>query len=251
MAQNPAGPDPRPRQASRPSDEEWTPVVRTGRRRAVALVVVLSMVLALVGGTVVSVLAAGAASAHDQLVGSDPKDGATLDEPVTSVTLEFSDEIIADGTQVRATTPDGKTDAGIAIDGREVVVDLGEQTAGGAYTLAWRVVSSDGHPIEGELGWTVAEQPEPTPSPEPSEAASEQPTPAPSPSASVVATDDLAAAPATSPSPATTDDASGSIPLLYGAALVAIIGVALVLLVRSRRRLHDQHGTDPGRSPHD
>jgi methionine-rich copper-binding protein CopC len=247
VAQKPAGPDPRSQQPSRPADEEWTPVVRTGRRRAVALVVVLSMVLALVGGTVVSILSAGSASAHDQLVGSDPKDGAELEKPVTSVTLEYSAEIIADGTQVRATTPDGEVDADVTVDGTDVVVDLGEQTSGGEYDLAWRVVSSDGHPIEGELSWTVADQPEPTPSDEatPSDEPSET---AESPEA---AASDAAAEPAPSSSPAQSTDDDGSIPLLYGAALVAIIGVALALLVRSRRRLHDQAGPGPNGAPED
>jgi methionine-rich copper-binding protein CopC len=207
------------------------------------------MLLTVLGGTAVTIMTAFPAAAHDQLVGSDPKDGAELDEPVDTITLTYSAVLVADGTMVHVVTPDGDVTADVTVDGTDVVADLGEQSAGGEYTVHWRVVSSDGHPIEGELAYTVADQPEPAPSPTPSAEASE-PAATASAEASPEAADG-AAAPSGSPSavPAgedasAQDDGAGALPWIYGTVIVAAAGVALMMVARSRRP-----GGPPGSTP--
>lgn len=244
VAQNSAGSRPASRQSSATEGPDWTPVRPQRRKRVVAAVVALAMLLTAVGGTAAVVLSATSASAHDQLLSADPEDGAALDEPVEEITLTFSADVIADGTQVRVTPPDGEpVDAEISVDGTDVIADLGEQAAGGDYAVEWRVVSSDGHPITGELGYTVADQP----------AAAEmtdEPVPAASAEAELEESGDLeglGAAPEPSEStPAEeSSDEAGTMPVLYGAALVLMIGVAVALLMRSRRRLHESQQSDP------
>jgi methionine-rich copper-binding protein CopC len=235
VAQNPAGREPaarRPNNGTSTSGPDWDPVRPQRRRRVVAAVVALAMLLTLLGGTAVTIATAFPASAHDQLVDSDPKDGAELDEPADTITLTYSAEIIADGTQVRVTTPDGEVDAAVTVDGTDVVADLGEQTSGGEYVAAWRVVSSDGHPIEGEVAWTVADQPEAAPS-----EAAEEPVPAASAEASQEAAGEL--------------EGLGAMAWVYGVAVVAIVGVALALLARSRRSSVGSEPTDPHQGPQD
>jgi methionine-rich copper-binding protein CopC len=219
------------------------------------------MLLTVLGGTAVTIMTAFPAAAHDQLVDSDPKDGAELDEPVDTVTLTYSADLVADGTMVNVITPDGEVTADVTVDGTEVVADLGEQTAGGEYTVQWRVVSSDGHPIEGEFAYTVADQPEPAPSAEPSTEASES-APAASPEASEEAAAESdapgAATPSASPSTvpagedaAAQDDGAGALPWIYGTVVVAAAGVALMMVARSRRRPGGPPGSTPQGGPQD
>ncbi|WP_407320195.1 copper resistance protein CopC [Isoptericola halotolerans] len=257
MAQTPEGsrPDSRP-SGRRPSASgpDWTPV-RKNRGRVVAAIVALAMLLTAVGGTAVSILGASSAGAHDQLVSSDPADGDELDAPVGEVTLTYSAEIIADGTQVRLATPDGDVDADVAIEGEQVTATFDTPDAGGEYRVQWRVVSSDGHPIEGELAYEVAAPAAPSPeesgpTDEPGEAASAEAeleesgeaqglgaAPEPSPSATEPVGDEGA------------DGSTGAMPLVYGAALVALIGVAAMTVLRSRRRLHETTGQEPRDGP--
>ncbi|NOV98414.1 copper resistance protein CopC [Isoptericola halotolerans] len=236
MAQKPAGsePAPRPSAARRPSGPDWTPV-RKNRGRVVAAIVALAMLLTVVGGTAVTVLGASSAGAHDQLVSSDPADGDELDAPVGSLTLTFSAEIIADGTQVRVVTPDGEVEADVAVDGEQVTATFDAPAVGGDHQVLWRVVSSDGHPVEGDYSYVVAAQPDVAPEePEPGDAASAEALGQPAPEQTV--------SEQVTPAADATDGSTGAMPLVYGAALVALIGVAAMLVVRSRRRLHETTG---------
>lgn len=239
MAQTPEGsePDSRP-PGRRPSTSgpDWTPV-RKNRGRVIAAVVALAMLLTAVGGTAVSILGASSAGAHDHLVSSDPADGDELDAPVGTVTLTYSAEIIADGTQVRVATPEGEVDADVTVDGEQVTATFDAPDAGGEYRVQWRVVSSDGHPIEGDVTYEVAAQPSPEDTGELEElgTAPEPSEPAPS---------------ATEPAGAEdADESTGAMPLVYGAALVALIGAAAMMVLRSRRRLHETTEQEPRDGP--
>ncbi|MEV4105431.1 copper resistance protein CopC [Nonomuraea sp. NPDC049649] len=137
-----------------------------------------SILVALLSGLLV-VFLAPAALAHDRLVGSTPAEGATVTS-LDEIELEFSARVRmpvvalrdADDTQLNL----GKPKA----EGKFVRVEVPEPLAAGKYVIAWRVVSSDGHPIQGEIPFTAKGEPTPTPeaeedsaapSAEPSEAA--------------------------------------------------------------------------------
>jgi methionine-rich copper-binding protein CopC len=111
-------------------------------------------VLAVVLGWL-TLLPAAPAWAHAALIGSDPEAGATLAALPGAATLEFSEEM-ADPAYVVVTAADGTsvTDGDPVVDGREVTQALVDGPAG-TYTLAFRVVSGDGHPVTGELTFTV------------------------------------------------------------------------------------------------
>lgn len=91
------------------------------------------------------------AGAHAVLMSTDPDDGATLETPPGQVTLEFNEPVVITGTPVELRTPDGGEVTGLAsqLEGASVVVTLPDLTEEGSYTVAWRVVSADGHPISG------------------------------------------------------------------------------------------------------
>jgi methionine-rich copper-binding protein CopC len=131
------------------------------RGRARALLVLLLAALAL--------LVASPAGAHDRLVGSTPADGATLVAVPTTVDLTYSDDILPTGVVVEVRDPAGANRAvgTPTVAGRRVSVAVDPAAPGGAYTVAWRVVSSDGHPIEGGFGFALA-LPAPAPTATPS-----------------------------------------------------------------------------------
>lgn len=111
-------------------------------------VALLSLALLFVGS--------GPASAHASLVGSDPEDGAALAAAPSAITFTFS-ENIGNPAYIAVTAPDGSTvDVGEvrAIDNK-VTTTLPEVDQKGRYTASYRVVSADGHPVEGTIHYTT------------------------------------------------------------------------------------------------
>lgn len=103
------------------------------------------------------------ALAHDVLTGSNPEDGATLDTVPEEVVLSFNNAPMegGSGSAVVVTGPDGETtyeDGDLAFDGLDVSVGLSPLDEAGEYTIGFRVVSSDGHPIQDSLTFTVTEE---------------------------------------------------------------------------------------------
>ena len=131
-------------------------LARPANRRLVRVITVLAAVLTFVA----LLLVGGPASAHDQLLSSDPKDGATLDEHPANISLTFSAAPLDTGIEIALVGPDGTTAKGqdIQVDDEVVTAQLGEGLPPGEYAVAWHVVSSDGHPIDGEFTYTVEGQ---------------------------------------------------------------------------------------------
>ena len=103
-----------------------------------------------------SVLIPSQAFAHDQLVSSTPQDGATLEKQPDWLELEFSGEIQDIGAEVKVQHKGKNVSAGeLTIDGRTLMAALPQDLDAGKYTVIWRVVSSDGHPIDGTYSFTI------------------------------------------------------------------------------------------------
>lgn len=105
----------------------------------------------------VAPLAAAPAVAHDALSGSDPADAATLIEAPSQIVLTFTAAQAQVGAEVQVTGPDGQlwADGPAVVADQSVTQQLLPGMPNGAYTILWRSVSIDGHPISGELGFTV------------------------------------------------------------------------------------------------
>lgn len=117
-------------------------------RNVVFRVALLSLALLFVGS--------GPASAHASLVGSDPQDGTTLAAAPSTITFTFN-ENIANPAYISVTAPNGsKVDVSDvrAVDTRitGTVADVDQK---GRYTAAYRVVSADGHPVEGTIHYST------------------------------------------------------------------------------------------------
>ncbi|MCT1356466.1 copper resistance CopC family protein [Rothia kristinae] len=116
------------------------------------LAALLALCLALFAG-------APAAQAHDELLQADPADGARLAQAPDRVTLTYSGDITALGNEVRVTDSHGKTvsTGDVTVDGTHVIQRISPDAGDETYTVSWRVVSSDGHPIEGTYSFTVGQ----------------------------------------------------------------------------------------------
>lgn len=118
------------------------------RRTNVLLVALLTSLLVL-GGAPASV-------AHEELTGSAPEDGDVLTSAPQELRLTFSGDISPLGAQVQVTGPeDAVLDGDPRVAGAEVVHPLPADAPAGDYAVVWRVTSADGHPISGELSFTV------------------------------------------------------------------------------------------------
>jgi copper transport protein len=127
---------------------------RDGGRRLRALVLLgTTVLLLLLGG-------AGQASAHAALRGADPADGAVLKTAPRSITLTFTESVGLIDDTFRVFDPgNGRVETGEAqhVDGRSDTarVTLPAKLGTGTFTVAWRVVSADSHPIAGAFTFSV------------------------------------------------------------------------------------------------
>ncbi|GHB25965.1 transport integral membrane protein [Streptomyces viridiviolaceus] len=124
---------------------------RRGVQRLVLLGVVL--VLLLLGGV-------GPASAHAALTATDPGDGTVLRQAPRSVTLTFTETVGLRDDSFRVLDPGGhRVETGEAgrADGRSDTarVTLRGKLGEGTYTVAWRVISADSHPVSGAFTFSV------------------------------------------------------------------------------------------------
>lgn len=114
-------------------------------------------ITAVVALAAASVLVALPASAHDELVGSDPAADAQLAQMPASIELTYSGELMQLGATVEVRDADGLDHAlgDPEVAGTVVTVPVDPAAGDGGYSVVWRVVSSDGHPISGVVPFVV------------------------------------------------------------------------------------------------
>lgn len=200
--------------------------------------------LSLVAAALLVLVPASGAAGHAGLVTSDPQDGASLDVAPVAVVLTFSEELLSDLVEVSvldaSDTPVVVTEVPqTPPPGTDVKVPWPADLPAGEYSVAFRVVSADGHPVTGRVTFSYAQQrevaEEPAPSDEPAIAE-------PSPSEAETNAEE-----ATQATPEVTfeeivpaqDEPDNSLigPLLIAAAFIVGIGVviSIVMLARSRQ----------------
>lgn len=104
---------------------------------------------------VTAAAAAPSAQAHARLVSTDPGDGAVLAGAPARVTLVFDDTVhVLGGTVVVANDGKRRVSERPRTTARTVVIPL-RKLADGDYTVRWRVLSDDGHTLQGVLAFAV------------------------------------------------------------------------------------------------
>ncbi|MDV8147506.1 copper resistance protein CopC [Arthrobacter sp. B10-11] len=101
--------------------------------------------------------AAAPASAHDAAESSSPAQGATVAAPPETVSVTFNKAPLALGSQFQVKDVAGTNWAEGPV---EIVDNVASQklrtgAPAGEFTVLWRVVSSDSHPIEGTFTFTA------------------------------------------------------------------------------------------------
>jgi copper transport protein len=117
-------------------------------------VAVLCAVFGLLAGT-------GPASAHAVLISTDPVAGAVVATAPGTVSLTFGEPVTVAADGVRVFGPDGaEVDNGHAgALGRSTTVGVGlvrgDRQPQGTFTVSWRVISADSHPVAGAFTFSV------------------------------------------------------------------------------------------------
>ncbi|GAA4522912.1 copper resistance protein CopC [Brachybacterium paraconglomeratum] len=207
----------------------------------------LVTLLALCSAMLLAVLLAmpAPAQAHDTLLSTDPEDGATLETSPEALTFTFSADVLEVSPLVRISDESGTELAEIVptVDGPVATATLEEPLPAGTLTIQWRVVSSDGHPIEGTQTLTIEQGPAEPAAPSDSGGAAESDAATSDAGGAEQATD--ATAEPTESAEAGTDtqaseggDADGgiSMPLLIGILAVVVVGAGFAVYFIVRRR---------------
>ncbi|MEU9109214.1 copper resistance protein CopC [Streptomyces xanthophaeus] len=123
-------------------------------RTALTVLALVTALLALVLG------GAGPASAHAGLSSADPVDGSVLATAPQQVTLTFTESVSFSEDSLRVLSPDNERAnprPAQHVDGKgnTARVELSGELSEGTYTVAWRVVSADGHPISGAFVFSI------------------------------------------------------------------------------------------------
>ncbi|MGC4866079.1 copper resistance CopC family protein [Micromonospora sp. DT53] len=102
---------------------------------------------------------AGPAWAHNSLKSATPARDATVPSAPTEVTLEFMQRLDPTFTTIvlsdaaKRKLPTGEP----VVTGAKSTVQVTDTLPNGTYTVAYRVVSADGHPVQGSYPFTVAD----------------------------------------------------------------------------------------------
>lgn len=98
------------------------------------------------------------ALAHDAAESSSPAQGTTVATAPEQVSVTFNKNPLGIGAQFSVKDSAGAewADGAVEIVDSTATQKLKAGAPAGAYTVAWRVVSSDSHPIEGTFGFTAA-----------------------------------------------------------------------------------------------
>jgi len=136
------------------------PVVRIRVRRVLAAAGIPLLLSAVLGGVlsaVLGVVLVSPASAHTDLVSATPSADSTVDGVPAGVQLAFSTAVQARLAQVVVSDADGRDHVVGPVASFDSRVEARvEGLRPGRYTVAYRVVAADGHPVVGRYAFVVA-----------------------------------------------------------------------------------------------
>ncbi|WP_323960019.1 copper resistance protein CopC [Arthrobacter sp. JZ12] len=165
---------------------------------------------------------ASPASAHDELTSSNPEAGESLETVPEAIELTFNNVPATIGSQVQILDESGEdwAEGEVSITDTVASQPIRAGAPAGTYTVNWRVVSSDSHPIEGTFEFSASG----------GSVASETPAA----SAGTAGPIETADAEASDPEEAAADAGVSWAVILMIAVLIAL---AVVLALGARRRL--------------
>jgi methionine-rich copper-binding protein CopC len=161
--------------------------------------------------------------AHTELQATSPQQGAVLDAAPKEVRLTFTEAL--SGGSLGVAVSGRSAGAGAArVDGTDMVLEIAPQAPAGVWTVAYRVVSADGHPVTGQFTFTVKPQP-PT----------SAPTPADTPSTTTSPTAGSKQTPSASPTGASSGKAHETPAVEVAVTVLALVALVVGVFIRRRR----------------
>ena len=105
------------------------------------------------------VVLAGPAAAHNQLVSSNPKHEASLETGPSSIELVF-DQAVQGSEDLNTVVVIGPGDTqwqggAPTVSGTTVTAPVRELGPAGEYRIGYQILSADGHPVRGEVTFTL------------------------------------------------------------------------------------------------
>ena len=203
--------------------------------RNIALAATAAMVFLL------SVLMAPTGSAHADLQVSTPEDGESLEVAPEEIRLTFSEELFEELVEISILDAAGDLYSTIGVEqtpppGTDVIFPWPPQAPPGEYSIAYRVVSADGHPVTGTVSFSyAATAPEPS-APEPSSSDSTPSAPSSTPASSPTASAPFASPASESSTSSSTDSSSVTPFVVTGVVLLLGVIAASAIIVRARQR---------------
>lgn len=96
------------------------------------------------------------AMAHTGLETSIPKEGEIVTQPLQEVVLTFETEIESLSTmELFRSNHTGIPLNNLSVEGNTMKADLDQELENGSYSIDWKIVGIDGHPIEGKINFQV------------------------------------------------------------------------------------------------
>ena len=96
------------------------------------------------------------ASAHADLVSTNPVDGSVLESAPESITLSFNSKILESMAELAVSNSSGELVGGIVAESAQTTATAlwPADLPGDTYKVAYRIVSEDGHPITGSFSFS-------------------------------------------------------------------------------------------------
>jgi methionine-rich copper-binding protein CopC len=118
----------------------------------------------ILGISLTGLLAINPVFAHTDLISVEPATDQVMLTLPSEVKLTFGESVIAEGTFASITTAAGSVETTVRVEAANVYVAIPADLVGPDVTIFWKTVASDGHPLDGETVYKLAEaRDEPTP----------------------------------------------------------------------------------------
>lgn len=96
------------------------------------------------------------ANSHSQLVSSDPVDGSVLSAAPAKLVLTFNEALLEEAVAVAISNSSGAAVSGTVASsaGAIVTIPWPAELPSDTYTVSYRIVSADAHPVTGSISFT-------------------------------------------------------------------------------------------------
>jgi len=110
-----------------------------------------------IGISILSILSISPVLAHTDLVSVEPATDQVMLTLPSEIKLTFGEAVLAEGTFASITTSAGSVETTVRVEAADVYVAIPADLVGPDVTISWKTVAADGHPLDGETVYKLAE----------------------------------------------------------------------------------------------